>query len=147
MQQRVLGKSGLQVSPLGLGCWAIGGPWTFGNTEDRWQAGWGQIDDAESVRAIHAGLDLGINFLDTAANYGAGHSERVLAQALAGKREEVVIATKFGFLVNEATKEVSIDDDVIVGNIRQDCEDSLQRLDTEYEKSPGKPITLVMGVA
>ncbi|KAA3646574.1 MAG: aldo/keto reductase [Chloroflexi bacterium] len=132
MQKRVLGKSGLEVSPIGLGCWAIGGPWTFGSDEDRWQAGWGQIDDAESVRAIHAGLDLGINFLDTAANYGAGHSECVLAQALAGKREEVVVATKFGFLVNEDTKDVGLDDDAIVGNIRQDCEDSLRRLGTDY---------------
>src|SRR5512144_709853 len=96
--QRTLGRSGLQVSPMGLGCWAIGGPW-------RWldgQGGWGDINDEESVRAIHRGLDLGITFLDTAASYGAGHSERILGRALAGKRDQVVVATKFGFNVNEA---------------------------------------------
>jgi aryl-alcohol dehydrogenase-like predicted oxidoreductase len=130
--KRTLGKSGLNVSAMGLGCWAIGGPWDFSMGKESWAAGWGQVDDAESIRAIHAGLDLGVNFLDTAANYGAGHSERVLARALAGKRDQVVIATKFGFLVDEKTKKVSTDDEVITQNLRQDCEDSLKRLDTDY---------------
>ena len=91
--QRMLGRSGIQVSPMGLGCWAIGGTWYWLDGP----GGWGDIDDNESVRAIHAALDLGINFFDTAANYGTGHSERILARALEGKRDKAVIATKFGF--------------------------------------------------
>ncbi len=130
--KRKLGKSGLQVSAMGLGCWAIGGPWYFSDGRERWAAGWGNVDDDESIRAIHAGLDHGINFLDTAANYGAGHSERVIARALKGRREQAVIATKFGFLVDEEKKEVTTDDDVIVDNLRRDCENSLRRLGTEY---------------
>jgi aryl-alcohol dehydrogenase-like predicted oxidoreductase len=99
---RVLGKSGLEVSALGMGCWAIGGPWIWAQPgEEPQPAGWGNIDDKESIRAIHAGLESGINFFDTAANYGAGHSEKILGQALRGRRERVVIATKFGHMVNE----------------------------------------------
>jgi aryl-alcohol dehydrogenase-like predicted oxidoreductase len=94
--------------------------------------GWSKVDDAESIRAIHVALDMGVNFFDTAANYGAGHSERVLGQAVAGRRDEVVIATKFGHIINEQTKIVDDDDDVILGNVRQDCENSLRRLDTDY---------------
>ena len=127
MFKRRLGRSGIEVSAMGLGCWAIGGPWAF----DDEQAGWGEIDDAESIRAIHCALDLGINFFDTAANYGTGHSERVLGQALAGRRDQVVIATKFGFLVDEENRLVHDDDDV-VGHIRRDCDGSLQRLGTDY---------------
>lgn len=130
--KRVLGKSGLEVSAMGLGCWAIGGPWTFGTPDDHWAAGWGQVDDAESLRAIQAGLDAGVNFFDTAANYGAGHSERILGQALQAKRDQVVIATKFGFLINPEKREVRIDDDQILANIQADCEASLRRLDTDY---------------
>ncbi len=130
--KRTLGKSGLEVSAMGLGCWAIGGPWDFSDGKESWAAGWGQVDDAESVWAIQMALDLGINFLDTAANYGAGHSERILAKALKGKREKVVIATKFGFLVDEKNKKVTTDDALIVQNIRKDCENSLRRLDTDY---------------
>jgi aryl-alcohol dehydrogenase-like predicted oxidoreductase len=65
-------------------------------------------------------------------NYGAGHSERLLARALEGKREQVVIATKFGFLVDEAKKNIRVDDSVLVSNIRADCERSLDRLNTDY---------------
>jgi len=130
--KRTLGKSKLEVSAMGLGCWAIGGPWNFSDGKDSWAAGWGHVDDVESIWAIHAGLDMGVNFFDTAANYGAGHSERILAKALTGKRDRVVIATKFGFLVDEEKKVVTTNDDVIVANLRQDCENSLRRLDTDY---------------
>jgi aryl-alcohol dehydrogenase-like predicted oxidoreductase len=75
---------------------------------------------------------LDVTFFDTAANYGAGHSERILAKALEGRREEVVIATKFGYLVDEDAKLVVNNQDVILDNIRQDCEDSLRRLNTDY---------------
>jgi aryl-alcohol dehydrogenase-like predicted oxidoreductase len=118
MFTRTLGKSGIEVSAVGMGCWAIGGPWWW---SDGRAMGWSQVDDAESMRAIHAALDMGVNFFDTAANYGAGHSERVLGQA-----------TKFGHIINEQTKIVDDDDDVLLDNIRQDCENSLRRLGTDY---------------
>jgi aryl-alcohol dehydrogenase-like predicted oxidoreductase len=133
MFKRQLGQSGIQVSALGMGCWAIGGPWDYDDGENGPSAaGWGKIDDAESIRAIHAGLDMGVNFFDTAANYGAGHSERILAQALKGRRDEVVLATKFGYVVDQEKKFIARNDDVILANIRQDCEDSLRRLNTDY---------------
>jgi aryl-alcohol dehydrogenase-like predicted oxidoreductase len=127
VSQRTLGRSGLQISPMGLGCWAIGGPW-------RWldgPGGWGDIDDNESIRAIHAALDLGINVFDTAANYGTGHSERILGRALEGKRDQAVIATKFGFVVNEAAKQVTFRTDDHLLHVREECEASLSRLNTD----------------
>ncbi|MAU01649.1 MAG: aldo/keto reductase [Anaerolineaceae bacterium] len=133
MLKRKLGKSDLEVSALGMGCWAIGGPWTWAQPgQDSYPAGWGQMNDAESIRAIHTAVDLGITLFDTAANYGAGHSEVVLGQGLAGRRDKVVIATKFGHIVNEAAKIVYGDDDQILKNVRQDVENSLRRLQTEY---------------
>jgi aryl-alcohol dehydrogenase-like predicted oxidoreductase len=131
--KRKLGKSGIEVSAMGLGCWAIGGPWTYDRgVEEPSAAGWGKIDDRESIHAIHAGLDMGVNFFDTAANYGAGHSERVLAKALAGRRDQVVIATKFGYLVDEDQKRITRNHDAVLENIRRDCENSLKRLNTDY---------------
>jgi aryl-alcohol dehydrogenase-like predicted oxidoreductase len=131
--KRTLGKSEIEVSAMGMGCWAIGGPWTYDTGESEpYPAGWGKIDDKESTRAIHTGLDMGINFFDTAANYGAGHSEEVLGKALAGKRDQVIIATKFGYLVDEKKRLIVNDQDVTLDNIRQDCENSLHRLDTDY---------------
>ena len=125
--QRTLGRSGLQVSAMGLGCWAIGGPWKWLDG----QGGWGDIDDNESIRAIHAALDLGVNFFDTAANYGTGRSERILGRALAGKRDKAVIATKFGFVVDEANKQVTMRKDDHLQYVRQECEDSLKRLNID----------------
>jgi len=123
MLTRKLGKSGIEVSALGMGCWAIGGPWTWHNPgEDPWPAGWGQIDDQESIRAIHVALDAGVNLFDTAANYGAGHSEVVLGEALKRRRDQAVIATKFGHIVNETEKVVYGDDDQILSNVsRSSC--------------------------
>jgi aryl-alcohol dehydrogenase-like predicted oxidoreductase len=116
-----------------MGCWAVGGPWTWNQPGgEPFPAGWGQVDDAESIRAIQVALDLGIDFFDTAANYGAGHSEVILGKALADQRENVLIATKFGHMVNEVNKVVHKDDDQILGNLRQDCENSLRRLGTDY---------------
>jgi len=131
--KRTLGKSGIQVSALGMGCWAIGGPWTWAQPgEESYPAGWGHTDDEESIRAVHAALEAGVNFFDTAANYGAGHSEQVLGQALKGKRDQVVVATKFGHIVNEAEKTVYGDDSLIIPNVRTDVENSLRRLGTDY---------------
>ena len=128
MFMRRLGRSNLKVSAMGLGCWAIGGPWTY-NGEP---AGWGQIDDAESLRAIHCALDAGINFFDTAANYGCGHSERILGQAIAGRRDQVIIATKFGYVIDEESRVVTRNDENVVSRIRQECEASLRRLNSDY---------------
>ena len=133
MLKRTFGKSGLEVSALGMGCWAIGGPWTWDQPgETPYPAGWGDTDDDESTRAVHTAIDLGVNFFDTAANYGAGHSEVVLGQALKGKRDKVVIATKFGHIVNEEKKTVYGDPDQIIKNVRTDVENSLRRLQTDY---------------
>jgi aryl-alcohol dehydrogenase-like predicted oxidoreductase len=123
---RTLGGSGITVSALGIGCWAIGGPWTMGPA----QAGWGVVDDDESVRALHAAMAAGVTFFDTAANYGAGHSEVVLGRAVAGRRDDVVLATKFGYGVDEAAGHV---EGVEVGPeaVRQSCADSLRRLGTD----------------
>ena len=125
--KRTLGRSGIEISALGMGCWAIGGPFWSGETPH----GWGEVDDDESIRAIHAALELGVTFFDTANVYGAGHSERVLGQALAGKRGQVVIATKFNAVFDETTRQVTGSDSTPAG-IRQACEDSLRRLGMEY---------------
>ncbi|MBN1966876.1 MAG: aldo/keto reductase [Anaerolineae bacterium] len=129
--ERKLGRSDLTVSAMGYGCWAIGGPWTMGDGP----AGWGEVDDNESIAALHKAFDLGITFYDTAANYGAGHSERILARAFADRRDRVVIATKFGYHVDEAARRVVTYGDEKTGDVvtplRADCEASLRRLDTE----------------
>ena len=132
MLKRILGRSKLEVSALGMGCWAIGGPWTWAQPgAEPYPAGWGNTDDDESIRAVHAALDLGVNFFDTAANYGAGYSEVVLGRALKGKRDQAVIATKFGHIVNEKEKTVYGDRAQIIKNVRTDVENSLRRLQTD----------------
>jgi aryl-alcohol dehydrogenase-like predicted oxidoreductase len=124
---RLLGRSGIAVSAMGLGCWAIGGPCWRGENA----VGWGDVDDAESIRAIHAAIDRGITFFDTSNVYGTGHSERVLGQALAaGKRSQVVIATKFGNVFDETTRQIT-GANVTPDHIRQSCAASLQRLNTD----------------
>ena len=124
---RKLGRSGIEISALGMGCWAIGGPfWEKGTP-----LGWGEVDDEESIRAVHRAMDLGVNFFDTANVYGAGHSERILARAFAGRRKDVVIATKFNAVFDEQTREVTGSDSTPAG-IRKACEESLLRLNTDY---------------
>lgn len=133
MLKRTLGKSNLEVSALGMGCWAIGGPWTWDQPgQDPFPVGWGNTDDEESIRALHAALEMGVNFFDTAANYGAGHSEVLLGRAFKGKRDKVVIATKFGHMVNEERKTVYSAPDQIIKNVRTDVENSLRRLQTDF---------------
>jgi aryl-alcohol dehydrogenase-like predicted oxidoreductase len=130
--KRRLGRSNLEVSAPGLGCWAIGGPWEWLEVDgSKEPCGWGQVDDVESIRAIHYALDAEINFFDTAANYGCGHSERILSQAIAGRRDKVILATKFGYVVDEEERTVTDTEDVLP-RIRQECEDSLRRLKTDY---------------
>lgn len=131
--KRRLGRSGIEVPAIVMGCWAIGGPWSMTGAE----AGWGVVDDAESTRAIHAALEHGAGFFDTAANYGAGHSERVLGAALAGRRHEAIIATKVGHRVDEAGKTVDFygtteADSDVAAHLRADLERSLSRLGTDH---------------
>lgn len=117
---RTLGRSGIPVSALGVGCWAMGG------------RGWGGgADDAESIRGLHRALEMGVNFFDTADVYGFGHSERVLGQALAGRRDQVVIATKFTWTWDEE-KQVDTGPNVTPEYIRSACDASLKRLGTDY---------------
>lgn len=124
---RELGSTGVAVGAIGLGCWAIGGPFW---SSDGQPLGWGEVDDRESVRAIRRALELGVTFFDTSDVYGAGHSERVLGQALQGRRDDVLIATKFGNAFDERTR-------VVTGSaataeaIRGACEASLCRLGTD----------------
>ena len=111
---------------MGLGCWAIGGVFWRGDHG----VGWSVVDDEESVRSIHRALDLGVNFFDTADVYGCGHSERVLGRALQGRRDEVIMATKFGTMFDAETKQAG-DGCGDPEYIRKACEASLQRLGTE----------------
>lgn len=127
MHTRKLGKSNLDVSPLGLGCWAIGGPTQYqGN-----HFGWGEINEDEAIRAIHIALDAGITFFDTADIYGTGHSERILGQALAGRRDQVLITTKFGLTFEEYSGNMT-GRDASPAYILRACEASLRRLQTDY---------------
>jgi aryl-alcohol dehydrogenase-like predicted oxidoreductase len=127
MQKRTLGNSSIEVSALGFGCWAIGGPFWAGTQP----LGWGEVSDEESIEAIHKSLELGVTFFDTADVYGAGHSERVLARALKGKRDSVVIATKFGNMFDETSKQIT-GNNASPAYIRAACEASLRRLETDH---------------
>lgn len=127
MLKRKIGRSGIEVSALGMGCWAIGG--TFWRKDV--PTGWGEVDDAESLRAIRRARDLGVNFFDTADIYGAGHSETLLGKALAGERDQVVIATKFGNVFDEETRQAN-GREYSPEYIRKACAASLRRLATDY---------------
>ncbi|MEV5164424.1 aldo/keto reductase [Streptomyces werraensis] len=124
---RTLGRSGIQVSALGFGCWAIGGEW-----QDRagQPLGWGKVDDEESVRAIRRALDLGVTFFDTADVYGTGHSELVLGRAL-GRRRDDVVATKWGNLFDPGTRTLTGSDDS-PEHLRRALTASLRRLGTDH---------------
>ncbi|GAA3270877.1 aldo/keto reductase [Streptomyces labedae] len=125
---RTLGRSGIQVSALGFGCWAVGGEW-----QDRagQPLGWGKVDDEESVRAVRRALDLGVTFFDTADVYGTGHSERVLGRALGSRRDDVVVATKWGNLFDPDTRTLTGTDDS-PEHLRRALTASLRRLGTDH---------------
>ena len=126
MNTRRLGDR--QVSALGFGCWAIGGP--FSDVAGK-PLGWGEVDDDESIAAIHKALDLGVTFFDTADVYGAGHSERVLGRALGKHRDEVVVASKWGNVFDEDTK-VLTGSDNSVEYMCTAIRATLTRLGTDY---------------
>lgn len=123
---RTLGRSGIGVSAIGFGGWAIGGPFTSGGKP----AGWGVVDDAESSAAVVQALDLGVTFFDTADAYGTGHSERILGRALGDRRDEAVVATKFGNTLDTDARALT-GTDTSDGYVRSACEDSLRRLGTD----------------
>ncbi len=116
MNYRKIPNTGLDVSTVALGTWAMGNDF------------WGDVDDRESINAIQASIDAGINFIDTAPAYGAGHAETVIAKAIDGKRDKVVIATKTGVIRTEA----EFIRDLSPANIQKDMEESLTRLKTDY---------------
>src|SRR5690242_7560142 len=126
-QMRTLGRSGIEVSAAGFGCWAIGGPFWAGDQP----LGWGKVDDDESIRAVRHAVDLGMTFFDTASVYGAGHSERVLARALKGMRDSVVIASKFGPRFDEESRQ-RLGEDGSPEYMRSCLDGVLARLDTDY---------------
>ena len=121
MELRKLGNSDIHVSPVGFGAWAIGG--------SGWEFAWGRQEDADSIAAILRALELGVNWIDTAAVYGTGHSEEVVAEALRqwkGQRPHVF--TKCVLRWDENRK---VYPDHSAASIRKECEDSLRRLQTE----------------
>jgi aryl-alcohol dehydrogenase-like predicted oxidoreductase len=125
LYNRHLGSSGIRVSALGFGCWPIGGHLV----ENGVYVGWGEVEDGESIRALHHALDLGVNFFDTANVYG--RSEDLLGQAFAGRRDQVVIATKFGKIYDPEHQDLSRTD-TSPENMRRSLEVSLRRLKTDY---------------
>ena len=117
METRRLGKTELVITPIGIGAWAMGGA--------GWQWSWGPQNDSDSVAAIQAALDLGINWIDTAAAYGLGHSEEVVARALHQRNPRPYVFTKCGLVWNERG---DIGGSLKAESIRRECEASLRRL-------------------
>lgn len=120
MTLRTLGQSDLKITPIGIGAWAIGG----GN----WEFGWGAQDDSESIAAIRAGLDRGINWIDTAAAYGLGHSETVVGRTIKGIAKRPYIFTKCSLVWDRSGK---ISHNLQAASIRREAEASLKRLEVD----------------
>src|SRR5207244_7194407 len=117
MNTRQLGNSDLYITPIGFGAWAIGG--------SGWEFAWGAQDDRESVAAIREALDNGSNWIDTAAVYGLGHSEEVVARALEGMGNRPYVFTKCSMVWDKCRK---IGHSLKAQSIRRECEASLRRL-------------------
>jgi methylglyoxal reductase len=129
MKQRALGKSGIQASVIGLGTWVTGGGSWWGK----------EAEEAESIRAIHACLDGGMNLLDTAPVYGFGRSETIVGKAIRDRRDNVVLATKCGMIWDDARGSFFFDLDgkkvhrsIRPDTIREEIEASLRRLGTDH---------------
>ena len=117
MQTRLLGNSDMALTPLGIGAWAMGG--------SGWAFAWGAQDDSESIGAIHKALDAGLNWIDTAAVYGLGHSEEVVAEALKGRSKKPYVFTKCERRWDENRQ---IYKSLKADSVRYECEQSLRRL-------------------
>jgi aryl-alcohol dehydrogenase-like predicted oxidoreductase len=120
MRTKQLGNSDLFITPIGFGAWAIGG--------GGWEFAWGGQDDRDSIAAIHEALEAGINWIDTAAVYGLGHSEEVVARALEGMKNRPFVFTKCSMVWNEHRE---IGHSLKAESIRRECEASLRRLRVE----------------
>jgi aryl-alcohol dehydrogenase-like predicted oxidoreductase len=130
-QNRTLGHSGLATGALGLGCWAIGGPFWDNLGPNPGFMGYGNVDEAESLRALDCALALGVRFFDVAGVYGCGQAERLLGQALKQHAGEVILAAKFGYCFDETTKTIT-GTDLSPAGIQAALEQSLARLGREY---------------
>jgi len=117
MEKRKLGNSDLEITPLGIGAWAMGGA--------GWAFSWSDQDDNDSIAAVHKALDLGLNWIDTAAVYGLGHSEEVIGQAVRGRSNRPYIFTKCERIWDENRQ---IGKSLKADSIRRECEASLRRL-------------------
>jgi aryl-alcohol dehydrogenase-like predicted oxidoreductase len=117
METRQLGTSDLHITPIGFGAWAIGG--------GDWAFAWGSQDDRDSIAAIHRALEHGVNWIDTAAVYGLGHSEEVVREALKGRSEKPYIFTKCSLVWDESRK---VGNSLKADSVRRECEASLRRL-------------------
>ena len=120
MKTRQFGNTDMHITPIGFGSWAVGG--------GGYQFGWGPQDDEQSIAAINHALDLGINWIDTAAVYGLGHAEEVVARALEGRSERPYIFTKCGRVWNDRSE---ITGNLKAQSIRRECENSLRRLQAD----------------
>lgn len=120
MELKQLGNSDLKITPIGIGAWAMGGA--------GWKFAWGHQEDADSVAAIHAALDEGVNWIDTAAVYGLGHSEEVVAKAIQARTSKPYVFTKCERVWNDRGE---IGQSLKEDSIRRECENSLRRLRTE----------------
>jgi aryl-alcohol dehydrogenase-like predicted oxidoreductase len=120
MHTKQLGTSDLHITPIGFGAWAIGG--------GGWEFAWGAQDDTDSIAAIREALDAGINWIDTAAVYGLGHSEEVVARALEGMNNRPYVFTKCSMVWDERRQ---IGHSLKAESIRRECEASLRRLRVE----------------
>jgi aryl-alcohol dehydrogenase-like predicted oxidoreductase len=120
LENRTFGKTGLEITPIGFGSWAIGG--------SGWRAAWGPQDDDEAVGAIRRAVELGINWIDTAAVYGLGHSEELVARALKGVSERPYVFTKCSLVWNESGEVHNV---LKKDSVKRECEESLRRLQTD----------------
>ncbi len=118
IEKRRLGKSGIEVTKVGVGLWAIGGD------------EWGTVDDQESLNMISAALDMGINLFDTADVYGMGHSEKLLGKAMKGRRDAFVVTSKIGWVGYDRVNDASAYD--TVEKLIAGVESNLERLQTDY---------------
>ena len=122
MQTRRFGRTGLDITRIGFGSWAVGGTGWFG--------GWGYQEDQDSIAAIHRAVENGINWIDTAAVYGLGHSEEIVAEALknVSEADRPYVFTKSSLVWDE---EGNVGGSLKGDSIKRECEDSLGRLGVE----------------
>jgi aryl-alcohol dehydrogenase-like predicted oxidoreductase len=120
LEKREFGRTGMEITPIGFGSWAIGG--------SGWAAAWGPQDDDEAVGAIGRAVEFGINWIDTAAVYGLGHSEELVARALKGLSERPYVFTKCSLVWDEKR---DVHNNLKKDSVKRECEESLRRLQTD----------------